>query len=233
MVRTTIPPEHLALIQRIARQLIRRLPPHVMTLDDLVSAGYLGYHGACKRYDATRNARFATFAECRIRGAMLDALRQRDPLSRDYRFVKNRREGVDELLTARLGRPPTREEVAVYFGVAEDVIEALDRIPTNPELLVDHADTNGVLVEASDEGTGERSTFDYCVVREALRRIEPAFALLSQRERFVLHARYGQGLSQRDIGDQLGITESRVCQIQWEAIAKLRAAYDAPAAMAA
>lgn len=228
MVRTTIPQEHLALIERIARRLIRRLPSHIMTLDDLVSVGYIGYREACARYDAERSVRFAAFAGYRIRGAMLDALRQRDPLSRDHRFVKNRRGDADALLTTRLGRPPTREEVAAYLGVTENAIEAIDRIPSSPELLVDPADANGVLAEIPDEGMSGQSAFDYCVVREALARIEPAFALLNARERYVLHERYVRGSGQREVAETLGVTISRVSQIESAIIAKLRAAYEAP-----
>lgn len=233
MVRATIPPEHLALIERIARSLIRRLPTHVTTFGDLVSAGYLGYHNALTRYDASRNVRFTTFAERHIRGAMLDALRRADALKRDHRAAKNRREGIEAQFTAQLGRPPTRREVAEHLGVTEDAVEVLDRIPSNPELLVDHADAHSVLAGIPDERMSAQTAFDVCAVREVLRHIEVAFARLSERERYILCARYVLDLGQREIAEQFGITAGRVCQIQWEAIAKLRAAYEAPTAMAA
>lgn len=233
MVRATIPPEHLAFITRIARQLIRRLPPHATTLDDLVSVGYLGYHDACARYDATRHVRFATFAEPRIRGAMLDALRSADMLKRDHRTAKHRRDAADATLAARLGRSPMRGEIAQYLGVTEDAVEALDRIPANPELLMDHADVHGMFAEIPDERTGEQAVFDACVVRETLARIAPTFSLLSPRERYVLYARYVRDVGQREIAELLGVTAGRVCQLEWRAIAKLRAAYDTPTVMAA
>lgn len=233
MVRTTIPPDHLALIQRIARRLIRRLPPHITTIDDLVGAGYIGYREVCERCDPARTDRFEAFATYRIRGAMIDELRRSDLLGHDRRHRKRMVELAEHALTGRFGRPPTRGEVAAYLGVTENAVEAIARFPEHVEFLVDHSDASGTLAMVPDDHRSGRSPLEQCEALELVRRIERALPMLSIREVRVFHARYVEGLLLREIADRLGVDPSRVCQIEHEVLDKLRAVCGASEAIAA
>lgn len=229
MVHHTLPPEHFALIRSIAYRVVRRLPWHVASVDELVSAGYLGYREACDRYDGTRGGRFEVFAEFRIRGAMLDELRSRDHLSRGFRGMKHQIEEARHVLTARIGQPPTRAEVATLLGVKERVVEVVDGMPDHAEHSVDPFDPHGALVGVVDDRHGA-SPFDRYAAREAADRIRRALPMLSVREMRVLHARYVDGLFLREVADRLGVDTSRVCQIEHEVIDKLRLACAEPLA---
>jgi len=223
MVRHTLPPEHLALIRNVAYRIVRRLPWHVASVDDLVSAGYFGYREACERYDPTRGGRFESFAEFRIRGAMLDELRAYDHLSRWSREMKHRLEAARRALTAQLGEPPTRAHIAAHLGIDECAIETVDGLPDHTDARDDPLDPHGVLAGIVDDRDGA-SPFDRYVAREAVDRIERAVPMLSARELEIICARHVEGLYQREVADRIGVTVSRVCQIEGEALAKLRAA---------
>lgn len=223
MVHHTFPPEHFALIRSIAYRVVRRLPWHVASVDELVSAGYLGYREACDRYDGARGGRFEVYAEFRIRGAMLDELRQRDHLSRGFRGMKNQIEEARHVLTARIGQPPTRAEVAALLGVEEHVVEVVDGMPDHAEYSDDPLDPHGVLVGVVDDRHGA-SPFDRYAAREAADRIRRALPMLNVREMRILHARYVEGLYQREVAGRIGISIPRVCQIEREVLDKLRLA---------
>ncbi|MBI4434881.1 sigma-70 family RNA polymerase sigma factor [Candidatus Uhrbacteria bacterium] len=233
MVHPSIPPGHLALITRIAWSVIRRLPPYLTTVADLVSVGYIGYREACERCDPARTERFETFATFRIRGAMFDELRRCDLLGHHRRYRKHMVEAMEHALTGSLGRPPTRGEIAAHLEMTERAVETIDRLPEYAELLVDHSDVNGVLAAVPDDHRSGRSPLEQCEDLELIQRIVQALPMLSIREVRVLQARYVEGLLLREIADRLGVDPSRVCQIEHEAIAKLRAACEAPAAAAA
>lgn len=221
MVHHTLPPEHLALIRSIAYRVVRRLPWHVANVDELVSAGYFGYRKACERYDATHGGRFEPFAEFHIRGAMLDELRRRDHLSRGFRGMKNQIEEARQALTARIGQPSTRAEIAAYLGMDEAAVETVDGMPNHAECLDDPLDPGGVLVGIMDD---RPSPLDRCEVMEMVRRIEEAFSVLNDREVRILRERYVEDRSQQEVADRIGVSNSRVSQIEREVLAKLRVA---------
>ncbi|MDP3771122.1 MAG: sigma-70 family RNA polymerase sigma factor [bacterium] len=229
MVHDTLPPEHFALIRNIAYRVVRRLPFHAVSVEELVSAGYLGYREARERYDPTQGGRFETFAEFRIRGAMLDDLRERDHLSRYIRHMKNRIEEARCTLVARLVRPPSRMEVAAYLEVRERAVEAIDGMPDYAEFLADRLDAHGELIGMPDDQHAD-TPFDHYEVREAAEHIEQALSTLSVREVRVLHALYVEGLYLREVANRLGVSPSRVCQIRLELLAKLRVACEEPLA---
>lgn len=229
MVHHTLPPEHLALIRSIAYRVVRRLPWHVASVDELVSAGYLGYREACERYDAAHGGRFETFAEFRIRGAMLDELRRRDHLSRGFRSMKNRIEAARHVLGQRVGQPPTRAEIAALLGVKERAVEVVDGMPDHGEHFDDPLDPHGVLAGVVDDRHGT-SPFDRYAAREAADRIRRALPMLNVREMHILHARYVEGLFLREVADRFGVDPSRVCQIEHDALDRLRLACEEPLA---
>src|SRR5215831_17776755 len=110
-------------VEKVARRLARRLPSHI-ELGDLISAGAVGLIEAAERFDPERCSRFQSFAEVRIRGAMLDDLRARDTLSRDMRRISNELVSAAAEMANQLGRTPTEGEVATHMGVAVEEVQA-------------------------------------------------------------------------------------------------------------
>ena len=115
--REAVIKEYAPMIKYVANRIAMRLPPHI-ELDDLVSVGVLGLIDAIEKYDATRGAKFKTYAEFRVRGAILDELRSLDWVPRSVRQKASTLDSVCQKLQAKLGRPPEDEEVAVEMGVS-------------------------------------------------------------------------------------------------------------------
>lgn len=211
--------QHLPLVRRQALNLRTRLPPSV-DLDDLIQAGTIGLLDAMKRYDPTQGVSFATFASQRIRGAMLDELRSRDWVPRSVRRVSREVDATLRQLEQRLGRPPEEREMAAALGVelAEYQRMLLD---TNGSYLV-------ALDEMSDEELDARSSehsaspFVAFADERNRERLVKAIEALPERERLVLALYYQEELNLKEIGAVLGVSESRVCQLHSQAVARLR-----------
>lgn len=215
----------LPVIRSIARQLARRIPSHIC-VDDLIGAGLLGLVTAYSRFDPTRGEGFRvfqTYAERRIRGAMLDELRANDPLSRDQRIQMIRRATAIRVLSGRLGRAPEPDEVATELGIT---LEAYwTRIAAGSMGQKVSIDEGG---DSSEDGLQlsqpEAETADDRVYwSEAKRALHMALASLPPRLLRLFELHYGQGLTLYEIGKELGVSESRVCQLESEAIRLLRA----------
>jgi RNA polymerase sigma factor for flagellar operon FliA len=209
----------LPTIHRIARKLARRLPRHIR-IDDLVGAGCQGLVAAYARFDGARADGFDAFAEFRIRGAMLDELRASDPLSRDQRTNAKKAVAATRALSSRLGRAPTAEEVAAELGIPLDLYwERQSAAAVGFSVSIDDDDSelgaqlSDPHVEAADE---------HLCRREARDAVTRAIATLPPRLARVLELHYGQGLTLRQIGEQFGVTESRVCQLETDAIRRIR-----------
>jgi len=200
-----------AMVERMARRLISRTGLR-SAYDDLWSAGAIGLIEAGRRFDPTRGASFATFAEHRVRGAMLDELRRLDHLPRRLRnrtddLVKTRKK-----LAGNLGREATVEEVASELGV--EVEEASDMAA----LLEPPLPLESILPTLA----GAEST-DAAVLRaEAVRRLTEALEKLPERLRMVLSLHYIEDLTYREIAGMLEVSEPRVCQLHGEALGILR-----------
>ena len=233
MLRSTLPapiPRDLAVafmpvIQRIAKHLARRLPPHV-SVDDMVSAGYLGLVDAHRRFDASRGHRFESYAEFRIRGAMLDELRAHDPLSRNLRVMARRAAAASQKLATTLGRSPRESELCREMTMTLDDYRAF---------CVRAATGGTVSIDAGGSSDDDEATLDLrdsaaipaderLHEAESARAVRDAVGQLSERSRRVLELYYEGELTLRGIGELLGVTESRVCQIHAEAVAQLRTA---------
>jgi RNA polymerase sigma factor for flagellar operon FliA len=211
-------------IRRIAHQLARRLPRHV-SIDDLIAAGFHGLCVAYTRFDPAKGESFESYAEFRIRGAMLDELRALDPLSRDQRTHATRITHATRVLQLRLGRAPAADEVAAELGVSLDAYWELSAASTIVTVAVDDdPDRSPSLpdlhAEPADEHLSHKQT------RDAVRL---AVAGLPPRLRSVVELHYGEGLTLRQIGLQMGVTESRVCQILSDAVSRIREHYQARA----
>lgn len=212
--------QHLPLVRRQALSLQLKLPACV-ELDDLIQAGTIGLLDALKRFDANQGASFATFASQRIRGAMLDELRSRDWVPRRVRRNARALDETLRLLEQRLGRAPEEREIAAAMGI--DLAEYR-------QLLLD---ANGSQMVALDE-MGEDEIDAVSATSQALspfaelaegrdrERLIKAIEALPEREKLLLALYYQEDLNLKEIGAVLGVSESRVCQLHSQAVARLR-----------
>lgn len=207
-------------IRRIAHQLAKRLPRHIY-VDDLIGAGLLGLVTAYSRFDPTRGGGFQAYAESRIRGAMLDELRANDPLSRDQRSHVTRRAAATRALHARLGRAPDAEEVATELGMSlEAYWERMSATTMGSSVTIDGNDENEESVQVPQPDA--EAADDHLSRKQAQVALRCAVAGLPPRLLRVLELHYCDGLTLREIGESFGVSESRVCQLQSEAIRILR-----------
>jgi len=223
--RPTIDPtKYLDFVRRIATRMARNLPSHV-SLDDLIGAGTLGLIDAMDRYDPKKAERFETFAEFRIKGAILDELRRYDLMARNARLTAKRLARKSQELTARLGRPPTETEVASSMSMsAVDYRKLVDRVGNVRVLSLDD-------LLAPDDRSGDRcfelssktlGPDELAGIREMQDRLRDAIADLPERQQMILEMYYQREMTLKEIGLHVGVTESRVCQIMGEATGKLR-----------
>jgi RNA polymerase sigma factor for flagellar operon FliA len=203
--------EHAGLVARCARRLAARTAGAVAA-DDLWSAGALGLLDAAKRFDAGRDVKFESFAEHRIRGAMLDELRRLDHLPRRLRADLDAAERARARLGQALGREPEAAEVAAELGVSLEDLDAMQA------LGAPHVDLSGVLdLECLEPGGEERA-----IRAELARRLAAAVGALPERLQLVLSLHYVEGLTYREIAGILKVSEPRVCQLHGEAMKLLR-----------
>jgi len=211
-------------VEKVARRLARRLPSHV-DLDELISAGAVGLLDAAERFDPERANRFETFAEARIRGAMLDDLRARDTLSRDMRRLSNKLRSAADEAANQLGRTPTEAEVADRMGLALDEVRAR-RMKLSGASVIGLEDADPSFWEHAADHTAEDPA-ERAARRELFYRLVTQIELLPEKMQQVLSLYYRDGLNMKEIGVVLGVTESRVCQLHGEATRRLRSSLDA------
>jgi RNA polymerase sigma factor for flagellar operon FliA len=216
--------EHLVSVRFIARKLHQTLPRHV-ELDDLVSAGMVGLMEACNRFDARRHVQFKSYAQFRIRGAILDWLRTLDWGPRELRRKGRAIAEATRVLTQRLGRAPGEQEIAAAMEVELEELQqllgelrSLELGSLNAEHSKDEEDEELEYVPASPE---EDPLF-LCLVSESRQRLIDAIEELPEKERLVLTLYYYEELTMREIGLTLGVVESRVSQIHSGAVRRLR-----------
>jgi RNA polymerase sigma factor for flagellar operon FliA len=206
-------------IEKVARRLARRLPAH-FEIDDLVSAGAIGLMEATGRFDPKRADRFEAFAQFRIRGAMLDDLRARDTLSRDMRRLSNELSEATRKLESELGHSPDQSELAQTLGLNMHELHSRRQKLSGASVVgLDDAGPN-FLDRTSDSNSPD--PFEHTAHREVLARLASAIDDLPERMQQVLAIYYCENMNLREIGQLLGVTESRVCQIHGEAKRYLR-----------
>jgi len=210
---------YLHLVPKVARILGRRLPPHVAR-DDLISAGNLGLVEASRSFDPARGKSFETFASYRIRGAMLDDIRSRDPMSRDLRSQSNKIARATAGLELQLGRVPDQQEVAGRLGIGVSALHAR-RQTMIASAVMGIDDANHLPDHLVDRHAID--PFEDLARREELGHLAAGIAELPERMQMVLTLYYFDDLNLRQIGVAMGVTESRICQIHREAIGRLRA----------
>ena len=214
----------MGLVRRVAREMCDRLPAHV-DIDDITSAGTIGLLEAMKRFETGKQVKIETYARYRIRGAILDALRELDPASRDMRRRNKQAERVFHEVTHRLGRPATDGEMAEAMHMSlTDWYRTVNEFRTlGVEWLRPTQMPSPQCSEPNDlPSVGQRDPFELCYVQEQRDFLNRALGSISERDRHLLSLYYEQNLTMRQIADRLGIDESRVSQIHSATVNRLR-----------
>ena len=215
--------EHLRLVQMVARRMASRLPAHV-EVDDLVHFGVLGLLDAARKFQPDREVMFKTYAELRIKGAIVDGLRELDWMPRSLRRRKRDINQARERLEQRLGRSASRAELSVELGIEEEELQhLLDELegpgaPLSEPGLDETAE--GLAGMLPDLGTDDAQALIENKERDEL--VQRAVEALPRKERFVIQLYSFSDLTMKEIGTLLNLTESRVSQLHAQAMENLR-----------
>ncbi len=221
--------EFAPLLRYLAHRLAFRLPPY-LDVDDLIQAGVIGLMDAVQKYDPTKETQFKTYAEFRIRGAMLDTLRSLDWVPRSVHEKVHLFQKTYDQLVRDLGRAPEESEIAKALSMTDEAYE---------KFLFQ---AKGVsLLRLEDLGIAEDSPFDSIVdpqaedpfsqllAQDTRQALMEAIGHLPEKERGVISLYYIEELTMKEIGKALNVTESRVCQLHTQAILRLKGLLSAAA----
>ena len=219
--------EYAPMVKYVANRIAMRLPPHI-EVDDLISVGVLGLIDAIDKYDSSRGAKFKTYAEFRVRGAILDELRSMDWVPRSVRQKASSMDAVVQKLQNQLGRPPEDDEIAKDMGVSlDELFVTLNETKSMPILSLEDL---GIAKESGEQkslldclaGKGDADPQTQLRLNELKEIIAKAIDTLPEKERLMISLYYYEELTMKEIGEVLGITESRVSQIHSKAVFRLR-----------
>ena len=223
-IRNVLMELHYPLVRHIAERLLQTLPRSI-ELDDLVSAGLFGLMDAIRGFDPDRGIKFKTYCTTRIRGSILDQLRSQDWVPRLVRLKAGRIEKALHRLQGQYGREPTHAELAANLE--------MDHTELSKEITNARAKTMFSLSERWDDGDDDGS-LEKVEILEDRQAIDPVGELnrrdllnfvtraLTHKERFIIEQYYQVGHTMREIGEMLALTESRVCQIHSNVMARLK-----------
>src|SRR5580692_6328418 len=218
--------EHLPIVRFIARRIHERLPQHV-PIEDLYSAGVIGLLDAFGRFDPSKKVQFRTYAQFRIRGAILDSLRTLDWSPRELRRKGRAVEEAIRSVTQRLGRAPAEQEIAAEMELGlneyQQLLGELKGLEIG-SLHVERSEDSGDEELAYIPGSPEDDPLFRCLKGEMKQRLADAIDELPEKERMVLTLYYYEELTMKEIGLTLGVVESRVSQIHSSAVLRLRSA---------
>ncbi len=219
--------EYSPLIKYIALRLAVRLPPHI-ELDDLISSGVLGLIDAIEKFNPNKDTQFKTYAEIRIRGAMLDELRSQDWVPRSVRQKATQISSAYARLEQTLGRAAEDEEIANELELSMDEFyELLQQSAGQTIISVEDlggVDKDGEKRDVMEVLAGTKATDPETLARvgEIRNIIAQSIDMLQEKERLVVSLYYYEELTMKEIGEVLGITESRVSQIHTKCVLRLR-----------
>ncbi len=220
---TKILQEFLPMIRRMAGALALK-NPFSLDVEDLTSAGAMGLLSALKRFDPTRDIKFRTFAEYRIRGMMLDEIRAMDWVPRSVRSRRDQMRQIVEEHLQKNGMPPTTQELAILLGIPAEEIEGVEGC--DPKLVsLDEPvgpGEEGCTLRDILPDVDHQDPFVACADSEMKAALHAALVTLSERQQEVLRLYYHTGLTMKEIGGQLGLTESGVCRVHSGALRHLR-----------
>ncbi|MEO6910884.1 MAG: FliA/WhiG family RNA polymerase sigma factor [Edaphobacter sp.] len=218
--------EHLPMVRYLARRIHERLPQHV-ELDDLISAGVVGLIDAFSKFDHGKKVQFKSYAQFRIRGAILDSLRTLDWSPRELRRKGRAVEEAIRSVTQRVGRAPSEQEIAgeMELGLVEyqQLLGDLKGLEIG-SLHIERSEDSGDEELAYIPGSPEEDPLFRCLKGEMKQRLADAIDELPEKERMVLTLYYYEELTMKEIGLTLGVVESRISQIHSSAVLRLRTA---------
>lgn len=215
----------LPLVRRMAFQMREHLPAHV-DVEDLIGAGSIGLIDAVRKFDPRKHVKLESYARHRIRGAILDSLRSLDSASRDMRKKVRKAEKVHRHLEAKLGRPVADDEMAAGLGMSlkrwYSTVNELQPAGVDWLRPMEAADLRQLDGESLPDETGE-SALERCYRRERIAILNRALGCLAERDRRLMSLYYEHDLTMAQVGEILGIDESRVSQIHSAVLARLKA----------
>ncbi|MCX5891613.1 MAG: FliA/WhiG family RNA polymerase sigma factor [Deltaproteobacteria bacterium] len=221
--------QYAPLIRYIAARLALRLPSHI-SQEDLISSGIIGLIDAIRKYDRSKNIDFKTYAEFRVKGAMLDELRSLDWIPRSVRKKTHHIENAYAQLQKTLGRPAEAEEVAELLGLElEDFYQLLDETKGVSVVALENGDRKGAGSRGSDRDLSEilqdeklRDSLQTVHLAELREVVLKAIEALPDKEKLLISLYYYEELTMKEIGQIMGYTESRISQLHTQAMYRLR-----------
>lgn len=217
--------QYQPLVRRLAHHMMAKLPPSV-EVDDLIQVGLIGLSEALTRFEASQGIQFETFATQRIRGAMLDELRENDWMSRGSRKSQKDIEQAMRKLEHRFGRTPAESEIAAELNMSlVDYQSLLSKVRGTQLVYLEDMNHNDEDYDSfldrhvADSDADPMNLLRDHRLREALVK---AIKTLPEREQFIMSMYYEQDMNLKEIAAVLEVTESRVCQLHSQSIARLR-----------
>ncbi len=214
--------KYAPLVKKIAERMALRLPPQI-SKEELIGPGILGLFDAIEKFDSTKGIKFRTYANLRIKGAILDELRKMDWISRSVRRNINRIEDTIRTLELKLDRVPKDDEIAEEMGLdIESYYKMVSKSCGINLLSLDELMLDGSTPKISKQVSDVPSPFDDLKIKEIKSVIAKALSTLSKKEQLVMSLYYYEELTLKEIANVLNLTESRISQIHSKAIIRLR-----------
>ena len=224
--RSALIKQYQPLVRRLAHYMMAKLPASV-EVDDLIQVGLIGLADALSRYESAQGVQFETFATQRIRGAMLDELRGNDWMSRGSRKSQKEIETTMRRLEHRLGRSPIESEIASEMGMSLlDYQSLLGKVRGTQLVYLEDMSRNGEEDDSFlDRHVADSEADPMNMLRDHRLResLVAAIKSLPEREQYIMSMYYEQDMNLKEIAAVLDVTESRICQLHSQSIARLRA----------
>ncbi len=217
--------QYIPLVKRLAHHLVSKLPASVQ-VDDLVQAGLIGLMDAISKFEEGQGAQFETYATQRIRGAMMDELRQSDWMPRSIRQSQRKVEAATVKAEQAFGRPPTELEVAQIMGLKLDEYQQILFESRGAQLIFydDYAEDGDGESYLDRQMQGDDCADPAAILGDQRFRaaLVEAIDLLPEREKMLMSLYYEREFNFKEIAAVLGVTESRVCQLHTQAVSRLK-----------
>ncbi|MBP2026425.1 RNA polymerase sigma factor for flagellar operon FliA [Acetoanaerobium pronyense] len=213
--------KYISLVKIISGRLYNYYASNI-EYEDLMSYGVIGLIDAIDKFDRTKNIKFETYASIRIRGSIIDQIRNLDWVPRSIRQKSKVLKDAYEVLDQKLGREPSNAEIAEYLGKTESEIKSMfDETSIFNVMSIEDDFKDNYKIQLKDE-TIDSSPEASAIKNDTLKELQLAIEKLSERDKIIINLYYYEGLTYKEIGEILKISESRVSQIHSKAIVKMR-----------
>ena len=225
-VRNQLILDYSPLVKYIAQRIATRLPPYI-EIDDVINAGVIGLIDAIEKFDSSRNTKFKTYAEFRIKGAILDELRSLDWIPRSVRQKARVLESTYLKLEQKLGKSPTKEEISSAMGIELTELETIiNQVGIGSIISIEEVKENSYSKKHRNfdllDHQNKNDQLAYLKTEELKKSIASAIDGLPEKERLVITLYYYEDLTMKEIGKILKISESRVSQIHTASLLRLK-----------